>query len=485
MTATTPAPLRRSVLVATVLLPAVFTAMFVRPVPADAAASPYGFYVLDLAGFALGVEGEIGAGGGLTPVDPSLSSVITRLDSSPSATATASAVEPGTLPRTVLAVANSSAGQEIASIPLAQANHPGEPEGTADLVGQTDLGGVIASGLTARARADRLAVGGEATVGQLRLPDDPATAARLWTGLDGLRLRFPGTFGDAGARTASMGIVDEATTTVSGTVDEASGHIVATATSSAERIRLLGEIDLRGVVGTTRLDITPDASTSEATLDIASLTIAGVPVEASDDGVVVDGTGVPGEDVEALTIALNDVLAEAGISINLISPVEEDVDGRAVADSRGLRIAISTPALADGGVPANDAALVIGGVRTVVQRQPPVAGPDIPLPTSTPEPAPSVEPTTAAPAPTGPRTGVEVVGVGTPPSTPTTTPPVAAPEVAPPSVPPAPTPVAAVAVVGVELDPRVAIALLGLWQALSLGGVTSVLVHAKRNGRLT
>lgn len=477
---------RRHALIVATLLPVLFSAVFVRPVRADA--PHYGLYTIDLAGYALGVDGEIGAGGGLTPVDPAVATALARLDSSPSATVSAAAVEPGTLPRTVVAVGNSSAGQELASVPLAQANHPGEGTGNADLLGQTDIGGVITSGLIARAEADRLTVWGESSVGQLRLPDAPASAASLWTGLDQLRLEYPTTFAPAEARAASMGIIDNATTTVSATVDESSGRIVTDTTSSAERIQLFGEIDLRGIVGTTAIEVTPDGATTTATLDIASVTIAGVPVEVSDAGVVVDGTGIDGDDARAVTDAINEVLAEAGISIALAAPVSDDADGRATADSRGLRIEMRTPALADGGIPANDAALVIGGVRSSVLRQASTSTTPTPVasPTPTPTPTPSTAPERAEVA--GPRSGGGVGSGTTPPTSVVATPTAPSPQVAPPATAGTPTPtqpVTAVAVVGVELDPRVAIALLGLWQALSLGGVTGVLIRAKRNGSLT
>ncbi|MFT5221952.1 MAG: hypothetical protein ACI867_000248 [Glaciecola sp.] len=454
------------------LAPLAFAAVFVRPLAATT--SPFDFFAVALGGAGFGVQGEIGAGGGLTPVDPALAIVSARLDNSPSATSQAAAAEPGTLARTVVAVAASSGGPEI-PIPLATANHPGEQEARADLLGEAEAGGVKIAGFTAVARATPEGVSAQSEVGSAQLPDASAIADALWAGLDALRLANPRVFGIAPtARQASAAAMEGVTTRTAAAIDQTTGAITATGRSTIDRVSIMGEIELEGVTGEAQLTVAADGAIGDASINVAVVRVAGIAFGLTQDGLVIsENQVVSGGDLRGVEASVNGVLAEAGIAIALVSPMTSDADGIAIADSRGVRVTLTTPALADGGVPANDVSFIFGGTRLAITRS--LLAPS----------APTAEEAATAPATTSPAAGAPLTSVLVPrspaPVSAAPSPQVAAPAddgVPVASQAPQPAP-AALAVAGQTMDRMTGVALLGLWQALSLAGATAIVLRGR------
>src|SRR5688500_19993809 len=117
------------VVMAAALLPTLVALALVRPLPARGA-SGIGFYAVTYSAAAVAPQGEIGAGGGLLPLDGGAPLVRGRVESAPSSSSVAASVEPGTLFATVAGVANTEAGEEVIATPTrAEALYPGTPEG--------------------------------------------------------------------------------------------------------------------------------------------------------------------------------------------------------------------------------------------------------------------------------------------------------------------------------------------------------------------
>ena len=358
----------RVVLAVWAVLPVLTGLLVLRPVPADAQDPAVGFFALTVTAASTNTSGDIGAGGGLTPVDTGAPVVSGRLDSSPTASMIAAAVEPGTLYRTGAALANNEIGDEVVPVEVAEAAYPGGPEEDVSDPTSTGVEGPFASGnVQARAQAGERAISGAARVAEqaagasapISAPASPVAA--LLDGLGRLAVRFPTAVtmpaaGEEPPLLRQQGAQAEA----AATGDAAAGTLVASASSTAETVTVAGVVAITDVTGRAVVRREDGELTADAATTYGGVTIAGVPVAVTTDGVVVaeDTPLLPGQEVATLEDQLNAVLEAAGIEIAPISPLEQAGGGSAQADSGGIRIGITSPSSA--AVPANVVTLVVG-----------------------------------------------------------------------------------------------------------------------------
>lgn len=447
---------RRATLVLVTILPSLIALLVLRPAPARGQGPAVGFFALTVTAASANTSGDIGAGGGLTPIDSGAPVVRGRLDSSPTASMIAAAVEPGTLYRTGAALANNEAGDEVVPVEFAEAAHPGgPPEDTSDPTATGMEGPVSSRSVQAGARAAERGISGTARV---------ADQSVGGTEEDPVVVQQQGGHAEAAA-----------------TADPDTGTLVATATSTAETITVAGVVTFEDVSGHAVVRLEDGQLAAEAATTYGGITVADVPVAVTTDGVVVadDAPLLPGQEVAVLADQVNAVLEAAGVQITPISPIERTGGGSATADSGGVRVSITTPSSA--AVPANVVEVVVGQAVATLTAEAPMP-PPAPLPSSPPPDTarPTADtPSTPSPAPalpaTAPRAGTRVTVT---PATPTTdTPP--PPRVAAPA-PAATEPTMVLA--GRRIPRRTALALFGGWQLLSLSTCT-LAAFALRGGR--
>jgi hypothetical protein len=480
-------PRVRALFAGIALAPALTAALLVRPaVGADTAA--FGLYALTASAGSVALDGDIGAGGGLTVVDGGVPYAAGRLDSSPSASIRTAAIEPGTLVRTVAGVVNTEAGETVIDVPVAEASYPGTEEARADLLGSESAGPLTMTGLIADSRANAASIVGDGTVGELVIAEGGAASARLLrTGLAGLRTSFPQAFpaaGGAGLRTAveddpAMLRIERGTVRIRGTADNAGGILGSAARSAVGRITILDQIVIDDVVGNASVGVADGEHSAAAGVTVGGVTIAGVPFALGSDGLQFAGeTVIPGSEIAAFNQQMNAVLVQAGIGLDVLDPLEVAEDGTARADSRGLRISLATPPLAEGGVPANRLTVIAGGAAVTLADEPPVVwdtpapppAPSAPAPPAAPGDAPAPAPATSAPPTSAPMSGGAVFAPTPSTAAPSGTPAVAAPTVAPTAAP------EMLLVAGRPVSKRGALAAFGAWQLLSMTTVAMATV---------
>lgn len=478
----TTATRRRTTLGVVALLPALTALLVLRPAPAAGQDPAVGFFAMTVTAASTNTSGDIGAGGGLTPVDSGAPVVKGRLDSSPTASMVAAAVEPGTLYRTGAALANNEAGEEVVPVEFARAAFPGGPDEDVSDPTATGVEGPFANGtVEARAQADERAITGVARVAEQSLGAGAApTRGSVTTLLDGLgalaadyptAVRTPTDQDPALVR--QRGGHAEATATG----DPAAGTLVASSSSTAETVTIAGTITIDDVRGVAVARLEDGTTSASAGTTYAGIRIADVPVALGTDGLQVTDEVplLPGQELASLEDRLNAVLEAAGIQITPLSPLEATEDGSARADSGGVRVAITTPSGA--AVPANVVEVVVGQAVATLSAEPPMPAP-APLPPSTPVDTGGADVTDRAGGSTAAtdtadaavsRTSPSTTSPGTavPPTASAPTPAVAAPEVAT-GEPGEPTMVLA----GRRIPQRTALALFGGWQLLSLSTCT-------------
>lgn len=363
------------------------------------AADELGAYAVTFTGTAAGRGGGVGASGGLVSFSGGPADVAGRLDGAPSSSAQASSVEPGTMARLVGGQVNGGAGSEVVGEPTtARAEFPGEV--TEDDAAAADPGAagplrVTGARAHAEATADR-AVAVTEVAELLAGPDEPAVAVR-------------GAFGDGRARADGS--------RVSGTTTVGVAHVT-----------VLGQLELWDVVGTATVDGTADGATASSDLTVGAAAVDGVPVTIGDDGVVVsDDAVLPGSDVATATEQVNAALAAAGIRVRLHDQRAVDGSDRAVADSGGIGITVTTPSAE--GVPGNTFELVVGRATMTAFVEPAATFPaTTSAPVGTSSPVDTTTDDATALDGTAPRTSTTAPSVAVAPPEETTAPP---PDVAP------------------------------------------------------
>ncbi len=307
------ASLRRLVVLALALAlaPLLLGLGFVRP--ASGQASAFGLYALTANGGAVVIDGDVGEGGGLVVVDGGSPYGAVRLDSSPSSLSRAAAVEPGTLFRTVVGVANTEAGEEVVDVPTAAASYPGDrQESDGDTGGSFEDGGGRMGSATAHVEAHAF---------------DAMVRA------EGGGSSYPGAMSQEAGALDILAVADPAAGILTTTVVSRSGRTVFAG----------GAFVMESVVGTVTTSVTPEGRTVEAGTTAQGAEVGGMPVAITEEGVVVLGNvivpGAPGQDAQAV---VNGVLANAGLTVEAIAP-REDVDGNSiVGDSGGVRVTVVT-----------------------------------------------------------------------------------------------------------------------------------------------
>lgn len=435
----TPAGTARLALAAAAL-PLVLGAVAVRP--AGAQVVGYAEYGLTGVAAAVRTNGDVGAGGGLATLDTASGSVVARVDSAPSAAVLAAPYEPGTLTRTVVGQVNAGAGEAVLDVPDAEAQFPGsQTEAELETVPDTDAGVASSRGGSAAAKVTATSATGRAT-GEL---------------LD----------------VAELVQVEATTSQVDLVVDPEQGTARASARTAVGRVVVAGVLVLNDVVATASIEAKGTTHVPTASLVVGGATVAGQPVEVSDQGVTAAGTPLlPGQTLEDANAQVNAALEAAGVSLSLVDASTTADAGGATADTGGLTVRLTTPEL-PGGVAANRFELVLGGValtETAAAAEPVAEVPPLEPPVSFPG-TPGTAGTTTTFVPGTPGTpGVP----GTP-----ALPPEAGPVVAAPPVP------AAVEVAGRRLSATTALAAFAAWQFLSLGTATLyALVDRRRRATL-
>ncbi len=446
MSATTNVRIRTTLLVVIAFLPTLVGLVVLRPLPALAQEATYGFFALTVEAAAQNTTGDLGAGGGLTPVDSGSPVVIGFLDSSPEAQMLAAAVEPGTLFRTAAAIANGEFGEEVIPSNQALAQYPAGPEQAVDQpAGTVEDGPFSSTGASASAVARERSIQGA------------AEASSQSSGTDG----------------TSEGSRAEA----SAAADPGSGTLQAVAVGKAAKTTFAGGVFVvDNVLGSAQVMLVGGERTAQAGLSIGGGSVGGVPVAITDEGVIVaaDAPLLPGQEASALQDQVNAQLTQAGIAVSIAQP-RESVEGRSmIADSGGLVVTVSTPS--SPAAPGNVVTYILGqAVVTSSDEAPralqPLPDPGTPAPTQAPVITPTARPTQApvfTPAPTSA------------PVAPTVAPTVAE---APPPVVAAPIPGDGTMLVSARrVGRRSALALFLVWQMLSLS-ICTLAALAFRRGR--
>ena len=369
MTSTARRGLRTAVL-AMALLPAVSALALVRPV---AAVTPLGFYALTYSATAVAPEGEIGAGGGLLPLDGGAPLVRGRVESAPSSASVAASVEPGTLFTTVAGVGNTEAGEEVVATPTrAEALYPGSPEGSANQFGPEEAGPLSVGMGTALAQARLHAATGRAELSTYRLSGGEASSRALAAQLTALRVRYPAA---ATVRTAesdgAMLAVDGASAFGQAIATPDQGGLAVEARAAVADVRVADQILIRGVAGRAAVTVRDGRRTPQSALEIGAASVGPFPVTITPAGVTFTEQTVPAAQAQELSAAINQALAAAGVSMRLEPARTASGAGSAEADSGALRIAIQTPS--DGGIPANTVGVALGRVSVTSADEAPAA----------------------------------------------------------------------------------------------------------------
>jgi hypothetical protein len=410
-------------------LPTVVVLMATR---AEAAPAAYGQFAVTALARATATDGNIGASGGLTPLDSGSASVDASLDNSPTAMALARPVEPGTTFATVA----SQVPPDVPAppVPQAQAGYPGKT----------------------------------ATSTVSPAPGTTATATVTSTSATG---SAQSAGGDGGAATLGA-------TTASSTLTSTGGGTVVTslADSFASGFGAAGVLAVKGVRGHAEIRVAAGGKrTVRATTLIEGITVAGQAVEIDDTGLHAIGMTVPlGPTLAQLTAAANSALSAAGVSVSLAAPIHTTVTtpqgSHATADSGGLQVTIKTAEVGNATVPANTAIVTLGRVVLTESDAPSVdsgtpfvpSEPDTAIPNGT----AGVPGTAGIPGTSGQTITVGGVSPGQSPTVAGSVPSVAGSRV--------------LSIAGHRVSGPVAIAALGGWQALTLGDATFALLALRR-----
>lgn len=458
------------------LLPVVTAALLVRPVPAESQEQAFGLYALTVSGASTTTAGEAGAGGGLAVIDSGAPSVRGRLDSSPSGSVRSAPIEPGTLFRTVVGLANNEAGGETIPVPTADAAYPGTGEAEVEGTGPQAAGPFTATGYHAVSRASELEIAGTAETADQTFTDGAASANALTlaTALRTLAREYP-TAGFRVASDASAYRTEGGRVTAHATADPAGGTLEAAVRSTTATTTVLGQIELTNVTSTATVTLADGERTADAVTTVGGVTVAGVPVELTGDGLVVAGTEVlPGQAVADLSTAVNEVLAAAGVTIEPLIPREEVGEGFAEADAQGVRITIATAPNPQ--VPGNTLTLILGQAEASLADEPPFESPTM-APVDGGSSSPVAPSASGISVPTGGVSGS--VSAGSPPALDSG---VAAPEVAAPDAGAGAPELVQVA--GRRISKRVALAAFGGWQLLSLSICTLAAFSLRRGSEV-
>jgi hypothetical protein len=400
---------------------------------ADAAPTVlFGQFSVTAIARATATGGNIGASGGLTPLDSGSASVDASLDNSPTAMALARPVEPGTTFTTV-------ASQVPPDVPV-----PPVPQALAAYPGTTSTSTVSP------------------------VPGTTATATVTATSATG---RAQSAGGEGGV--ATLG-----TTTASSTLTATGGGsaVTALADSFASGLDVSGVLTVKGVRGHAEIRVAAGGKrTVGATTAVSSITVAGQAVEIDDTGVHAVGTTVPlGPSLAQLSAAANSVLSAAGISLALADPIHTTtttpLGSHATADSGGLQVTIKTAEVGSATVPANTAIVTLGRVVLTESDAPSVdeGTPFVPGDPGVSPPGGSTGVPGTAGIPGSPGQTVTIGGV----------PGAQAPTLA--GAPPTIAPARFLSVAGHRISGPAAIAALGGWQALTLGSATFALLALRR-----
>lgn len=414
--------------------PLVLGAVLVRPADAQTAPAYASFSLSALAG-GVRTGGVVGASGGLATLDTASASVSARLDSSPSAAVLAAPYEPGTLFRTGVGQVNAGAGQQVLDVPDAEAQFPGTPaEAELETVPPAEGGPARSQGGSATAAVTETSARGTATGDEL-----------VVTGAV-----------EVGASTSEVAL----------SAGAAKGTTTATGRTTVSEVVVAGVLVLEDVEATASITAKGDAHEAKARLVVGGASVAGQPVELSDEGVTAVGTPLlPGSTLQDATAQANAVLAGAGIEVRTLGTVEQGDARSATADTGGVAVTLTT-AVAPGGVGGDRFDVVLGGV--VLTAVDALAVPEVEVPVT-------VAPPVDAPAVSAPTTTFVPGTPGTPalPGTPAAVD--EAPVVAQPVAAPA-----AFTVAGRRLSGELALAAFAVWQFLSLGTATLYAVVERR-----
>lgn len=310
-------------------LPTFVALGFVRPAQA---ASPVYDQVSQTALLSgVHTNGLVGASGGLVTVDTGSAYVAAALDSAPSAQVLASPAEPGTLTRTVAGQVNGPAGSNVIDVPDAEARYPGDTKVTyrsADPVEQ-----------------EPLAFGAAAATAEVG-------AARAYGQAEAASYAIAGALSTGPSRS-----------TVTLTSAAAAGKVTQDARSEVSNVSVAaGVLTLDGVVATARVRTDGDLHTATQALTITGAKVAGQGVLIGNEGVTAVGQSVvPGQTLQDATKQANAQLAAAGISVHTVGGRTAQDSRSASADTGGVFITLSSPAL-PGGIPANSLEVVLGGI---------------------------------------------------------------------------------------------------------------------------
>lgn len=121
-------------------------------------------------------------------------------------------------------------------------------------------------------------------------------------------------------------------------VDEVTGALVARAWSSVDPIAVGGLLSIGKIETVVRMEmLVGEEPKIEASTDLGTITIAGIKVGITDEGLVL-GAPIPGLSIPGATAGLSALLAQAGIDLEVLPAVKTDTS----YTSQGLRISYGT-----------------------------------------------------------------------------------------------------------------------------------------------
>lgn len=123
------------------------------------------------------------------------------------------------------------------------------------------------------------------------------------------------------------------------------GRLVVTATSTLTGVRLVGGLVRIGAIRSTS-EVTDDGNgtrTAEAGLEVSGVTVAGLPAQITEDGLVLGSPTGTGPILQQLSQAVNQLLGSLGVKLALVAGEETPDDGKggAVASAGALLLEVS------------------------------------------------------------------------------------------------------------------------------------------------
>ncbi|MFA5785984.1 MAG: hypothetical protein WDA71_03215 [Actinomycetota bacterium] len=363
--------------------------------PAEPAVDAFNLYALSGSARSVMLGGDLGAGGGLVTFDQGVPMVQGAVDSGPSATARASYLDSGVLPSTLAGVANNSAGSPILAFPnFVDAAYPGSSDRQdpppASVVARQEMAPFVFEGGGAEAHAkegraiagagwERFSVadvtaGSTGGAAEVRASNQSQAMAlsRLRRALDRVRKAYPYLVTEMVAQgdEASLLVADDLAAYLDLSGDQKTGKLTGRVDSTTGHLSLFGgQIFIASVEAHATLasDGSEKGRKALASVAVGDMSIGGIPVKVGPDGVEIAGTPAASGDMLAQAAdALNEALGQAQVEITAPQVTSLSDPGSRGVITNALVISITTPGTPGGEVASNRLKIFVGHVEADV-----------------------------------------------------------------------------------------------------------------------